>query len=177
MLLLGHLINDKLISLMSVCFLDTIIVAGYTTMPISCLYPISSYSIGPFCVNISGLYEHACRFLSVSLVISSIIINDTLCHLHVHTCDMWHPLSYPNIGICSSIYFCVHCKNMHVRQVAVAKYMTSWSLVLCNCEVNFQSYSPIKMHIYFYRKLYWYFYTKTCASVYHMVPTELQTIA
>ena len=83
-------------------------------------------------------------FLIVSLVISSIIINDTLCHLHVHTCDMWHPLSNPNIGICSSIYFCVHCKNMHVRQVTVAKYMTSWSLVLCNCEGHFHSYSPIK---------------------------------
>ena len=66
-------------------------------------------------------------FLIVSLAINSIIINDTLlfisdspvttthfrtmtCYLHLYTCDVWHPLSNPNIGVCSSIYFCVHCK-------------------------------------------------------------------
>ena len=100
-------------------------------------------------------------FLIVSLVISSIIINDALlftldspvtsthlrtmiCYLHVYTCDMWHPLSNPNIGVCISIYSCVHCKNMHIGQAAVAKYMTSWSPVLCNCKVH-HPHSPIKM--------------------------------
>ena len=59
MLLLGHLMNDKLISLMPLCCLDTVIVAGYTTMLTSYLYHMSSYSTRPVCAHSSGNYEHA----------------------------------------------------------------------------------------------------------------------
>ena len=101
-------------------------------------------------------------FLIVSLVISSIVTADTLlfildssitsthprtmtCYLHVYTCGI--PYQIPTFEFAVP-FISVSVHNMHIRQAAVAKYMTSWSHVLWNCRLRCHPYSPIKIKIY-----------------------------
>ena len=66
------------------------------------------------------------------------------------TCvHLWHVTSLIKSQHWSLQFHLFLCslQNIHIRQAVVAKYMTSWSPVLCNCKLH--PYSPIKMKNYF----------------------------